>query len=208
MAAWSRCLYLEHILGDLIMVKRNVFLALILVTAITAGAYAGTLRGKVSSMTKSGVVYVDRIAGKTFPATTVPYQIDQHGQSFEPRVLVIPQGATVVFKNSDTVAHNVRWPAISGDKSLAHNLGTWASGDDRKFRFGRPGVVPLLCNMHAEMVGYIIVVPTPYYAYATPAGDYTVRDIPDGHYSVTVWREGKPAETRQVTVAGNTDFNF
>ncbi len=94
------------------MVKRNVFLVLILVTVVTAGAYAGTLKGKVSSMTKSGVVYVDRIAGKTFPATTVPYQIDQHGQSFEPRVLVIPQGATVVFKNSDTVAHNVRWPAI------------------------------------------------------------------------------------------------
>ncbi len=151
------------------MVKRNVFLALILVTVVTAGAYAGTLKGKVSSMTKSGVVYVDRIAGKTFPATTVPYQIDQHGQSY---------------------------------------LGTWASGDNRKFRFDRPGVVPLLCNMHAEMVGYIIVVPTPYYAYATPAGDYTVRDIPDGHYSVTVWREGKPAETRQVTVAGNTDLNF
>ncbi len=170
------------------MVKRNVFLVLILVTVVTAGAYAGTLKGKVSSMTKSGVVYVDRIAGKTFPATTVPYQIDQHGQS--------------------SVAHNVRWPAISGDKSLAHNLGTWASGDNRKFRFDRPGVVPLLCNMHAEMVGYIIVVPTPYYAYATPAGDYTVRDIPDGHYSVTVWREGKPAETRQVTVAGNTDLNF
>ena len=124
------------------MVKQNVFLALILVTVVTAGAYAGTLRGKVSSMTKSGVVYVDRIAGKTFPATTVPYQIDQHGQSFEPRVLVIPQGATVVFKNSDTVAHNVRWPAISGDKSLAHNLGTWASGDDRKFRFDRPVSFP------------------------------------------------------------------
>src|SRR6266566_5112681 len=86
------------------MVKGNVFLVLILVTVVTAGANAGTLKGKVSSMTKSGVVYVDRIAGKTFPATTVPYQIDQHGQSFEPRVLVIPQGATVVFKNSDTVA--------------------------------------------------------------------------------------------------------
>src|SRR5439155_471484 len=83
------CLYVEHILGGLVMVKRNVFLVLILLTVVTAGAYAGTLKGKVSSMTKSGVVYVDRIAGKTFPATTVPYQIDQHGQSFEPRVLEI-----------------------------------------------------------------------------------------------------------------------
>src|SRR5437762_14168337 len=129
MAAWSGCLYVEHILGGLVMVKRNVLLVLILVTVVAAGAYAGTLRGQVSSMTKSGVVYVDRIAGNTSPAPAVPYQIDQHAQSFEPSVLVIPQGATVVFKNSDTVAHNVRWPAISGDKSLAHNLGTWASGE-------------------------------------------------------------------------------
>src|SRR5437879_12065620 len=186
MAAWSGCLYVEHILGGLVMVKRNVFLVLILVTVVTAGAYAGTLKGKVSSMTKSGVVYVDRIAGKTFPATTVPYQIDQHGQSFEPRVLVIPQGATVVFKNSDTVAHNVRWQAISGDTSLAHNLGTWASGDNRKFRFDQPGVVPLLCNMHAKVTGYIMVVRTPYYAYATTASRYTIRDSPDRPYRVTV----------------------
>src|SRR5438045_9208531 len=108
------------------MVKGNVFLVLILVTVVTAGANAGTLKGKVSAMTKSGVVYVDRIAGKTFSATTVPYQIDQHGQSFEPSVLVIPQGAMVVFKDSDTVAHNVRWTAISGDKRLAVDLDTRA----------------------------------------------------------------------------------
>src|SRR5437763_6714414 len=161
MAAWSGCLYVEHILGGLVMVKRNVFVLVILVTVVTAVAYAGTMKGKFSSMTKYGVVYVDRIAGKTFPAITVPYQIDQHGQSFEPRVLVIPQGATVVFKNSDTVAHNVRWPAISGDKSLAHNLGTWASGDNRMFRFDRPGVVTLLCKMHAAEDVCIIVVIKP-----------------------------------------------
>jgi plastocyanin len=187
---------------------RNILAGLILVVVVAAAASAGTLKGKVSSMTKSGVVYVDRIAGKNFPATSLPYEIDQHGQSFSPRVLVVPQGATVVFKNSDTVAHNVHWPSISGDKRLAHNVGTWASGDDRKFRFDQPGIVPLLCNMHAEMTGYIIVVPTPYYAYATPAGDYTILDVPDGHYSVTVWREGKPAQTRQVTVAGNTSLDF
>src|SRR5438067_13904543 len=95
MAAWSGCLYVEHILGGLVMVKGNVFLVLILVTVVTAGANAGTLKGKVSSTTKSGVVYVERIAAKSFPSTTVPYQIDQHGQSVQPRGLVIPQRTTL-----------------------------------------------------------------------------------------------------------------
>jgi plastocyanin len=158
--------------------KRNFLLIAILVSVVAVAAHAGTLQGKVTAGTQSGVVFVDRIPGKTFPATTVPFQIDQQGQSFEPRVLVIPQGATVVFKNSDQVAHNVRWPSISGNKMLAHNLGTWASGDNRTFRFDNPGVVPLVCNMHEAMKGFIVVVPTPYYSYTTPAGDYTIRNLP------------------------------
>jgi len=61
------------------MVKGNVFLVLILVTVVTAGANAGTLKGKVSSMTKSGVCMWIALLAR-LPATTVPYQIDQHGQ--------------------------------------------------------------------------------------------------------------------------------
>ena len=73
--------------------------------------------------------------------------------------LVVQVGATVEFLNSDKVAHNIFWPAISGNKKLSHNLGTWPIGQKREFKFDTPGVVPLLCNVHPEMSAYIVVSP-------------------------------------------------
>ncbi len=50
-------------------------------------------------------------------------------------------------------------------------MGTWPKGEVRSFKFDTPGVVPLLCNVHPEMSGFIVVSPTPYYAEADASGD-------------------------------------
>jgi hypothetical protein len=44
-------------------------------------------------------------------------------------------------------------------------------------------VVPLLCNVHPEMSGYVIVSPTPYYAVADASGTFKIADVPDGSYT-------------------------
>jgi plastocyanin len=189
--------------------KRQVLLVLVLVIGAALGASAGTLRGKVAAPGQSTVVYVGPVTGKTFPASTVPFQIDQQGSKFEPHLLVVQQGSSVVFKNDDNMMHNVRWPSVNNDLRMGHNLGTWSQGDSRTYQFEHPGVLQLLCSIHPDMEGYIVVVPTPYYAQATTAGDYTIRNIPDGHYTINVWREGKKGmETKQITVAGDTSLDF
>ncbi len=123
---------------------------------------AGTMSGKVVGVTGESVVYVDVIAGKTFPApdrqaTDRSEKIMSHRTSW-----ACDQGATVEFLNSDKVAHNVFWISVGGNKKLGHNLGTWPQGEKRSFKFDNPGAVPLLCNVHPEMGGYIVVSPTPY----------------------------------------------
>ena len=90
--------------------------------------------------------------------------IDQKGLMFQPHITAVQQGTTVQFLNSDKVAHNVFWTSVGGNKKLSHNLGTWPKGEKRPFKFDNPGAVPLLCNVHPEMSGYIVVSPTPYFA--------------------------------------------
>ena len=136
----------------------KVFLLTIL-SVTSFNVVAGTIEGKVSS--GNSVVYVDAIVGKTFPAPSEKPVIDQKGLKFTPAVLVVQVGTTVDFQNDDTVQHNVFWPSVGGNKKEAHNLGTWPKGEKRAFKFDQPGVVPLLCNVHPEMSGYIIVSPTP-----------------------------------------------
>ncbi len=186
---------------------RSFLATVLLMTAVAATAAAGTLEGKVSPA-KSSVVYVEAIQGKTFPAPSKQPVMDQKGLMFNPHIMAVQQGTTVEFVNSDTVQHNVFWPSISGNKKLGHNLGTWPKGDKRPFKFDNPGVVPLLCNVHPEMSGYIVVSPTPYFAETDASGNYKIENIPDGKYNVAAWHEGMKQQTKSVDVAGTSKADF
>ena len=187
---------------------KHIISASLALAAFASVAYAGTIQGKVSGPKGETVVYVEAIAGKTFPAPTAHAEMDQKGLMFSPHVIAVQQGTTVDFQNSDSVNHNVFWTSVGGNKKLGHNLGTWPHGEKRNFKFDTPGVVPLLCNVHPEMEAYIVVSPTPYFAKADASGDFKIENIPDGTYTVTAWKEGAKPHSSQVTVSGNTKADF
>ena len=190
--------------------KGKVVAVLAVVLALTLAASAGSISGKVSGVTGESVVYVDTIQGKTFPAPTEHPVMDQKGLLFQPHIMVVQAGTTVDFLNSDKVAHNVFWPSVmQGSKKLpGKNLGTWPQGEKRPFKFDQPGVASLLCNVHPEMSGYIVVSPTPYFAKTDKTGAYKVENVPDGQYNVVAWHEGAKNSTKPVTVSGDTKADF
>ena len=188
--------------------KRIELVLLIAMAAFGTTAYAGTIHGKVSGVKSESVVYVEAIAGKTFPASTEHMTIDQKGLMFVPHIAAVEQGTTVEFLNSDSVAHNVFWPSISGNKKMSHNMGTWPTGEQRSFKFDSPGVVPLLCNVHPEMSAYVVVSPTPYFALADADGNYKLSDVPNGSYTVSAWHEGMKTTSKPVAVSGEAKQDF
>jgi plastocyanin len=188
--------------------KRTLITLAAVIAMFSLAASAGSISGKVSGVTGESVVYVEAIAGKTFPAPTEKPLIDQKGLMFTPHIVAVEQGATVEFLNSDTVAHNVFWISVGGNKKLGHNLGTWPKGEKRSFKFDNPGAIPLLCNVHPEMSGYIVVSPTPYFAITDKSGAYKIDNVPDGSYSVTAWHEGAKNSSKPVTVAGEGKADF
>ena len=188
--------------------RYKAFLWIILTAGLCNGAWAGDLEGKVSGMKGQSVVYVDGIPGKTFPAPKDQPVMDQKGLVFVPHIMAVQQGTTVQFLNSDTVQHNVFWSAIGSDKKAGHNLGTWPKGEKRSYTFDKPGTVPLLCNVHPEMAAYVVVSPTPYFATTDDSGNYKIKDVPDGSYTVVVWHEGAKNQSKPVTVSGNTKADF
>jgi len=186
---------------------KSFFLPFLLTVACVT-AQAGDISGKVTAGKGISVVYVEAVAGKTFPAPAKPLQMDQKSLLFQPHILVAPVGATVEFLNSDKVQHNIFWPAISGNKKLGHNLGTWPTGEKRSFKFETPGIVPLLCNVHPEMSGYVIVTPTPFYAETDETGAFKIANVPDGSYTVTAWHEGFKTQSKPVMVSGEAKADF
>lgn len=188
------------------MAKYRMILMLLASGAMAADA--GNITGRVTAGKGISVVWVEGVAGKTFPKPDKPLTMDQKSLLFQPHILVTPVGTTVQFLNSDNVQHNIFWPAISGNKKLTHNMGTWPKGQIRNFQFDTPGVVPLLCNVHPEMSGYVIVTPTPYYAETDDSGSFKITNVPDGSYTVTAWHEGYKNQSKPVAVGGDVTLEF
>jgi len=154
----------------------------------TAPLLAGTIHGKVAAHgvrnSADAVVFVDKIAGKTFPAPKEHANIDQKNMQFVPHVLAVQTGTTVDFLNSDAMLHNVFSPDPCADR---FNLGTWPQGQKKSFTFTKDCDVSLFCKVHPEMEGFVVAVPTPYYAVTAADGSYEIKDVPDGTYTVKVW---------------------
>ena len=183
-------------------------LAVGLLLALSGAGRANEIKGKVSvqgiKSAENNAVYVDVIPDKKIDAPKAPVVIDQRKMAFVPHVVAVQQGTTVEFLNSDPVGHNVYWPSISGNKKLAHNLGTWPKGEKKPFQFNDLGVASLLCNVHPEMSGYVVVTPTPYFAVTDKDGNFEIKNIPAGKYTLKTWSEdGKPT-TQAVDVSGAT----
>ena len=189
-------------------------LAILLVVGllIAAPGWAGDIKGKVTAQgiksPENIAVYVDAIPGKTFDPPAQHVVVDQKKMAFVPHLVVVLKGTTVEFLNSDPVGHNVYWPSISGNKKLAHNLGTWPKGEKKPFQFTDLGTASLLCNVHPEMSGYVVVVPTPYFAVTDKEGNFVIKDVPPGKYTLKTWsEEGKPT-TQTVDVAPAATVNI
>jgi plastocyanin len=188
--------------------KSAILLAIVTACLCASFGWAGDVKGKVTTQglksAENIVVYVDAIAGKTFDPPAQHLVIDQRKMTFIPHVVAVLKGTTVDFLNSDPVGHNVYWPSISGNKKLSHNLGTWPKGEKKSFQFNDLGVASLLCNVHPEMSGYVVVVATPYFAVTNKEGEFSIKDVPSGKYTVKTWSEaGKPA-TQAVDASGGS----
>ena len=185
----------------------------ILIAALSLGlaapALAGDLHGKVTCKgvrdSADAVVYVAAMPGKTFPEPTEHARIDQANLVFSPHVLPVRVGTTVDFLNSDAVLHNVFSPDACADK---FNLGTWPKGQTKSYTFKKECVVTLLCKVHPEMEGFVVAVPTPWFAVTKADGSFTLPGVPDGPVTLKVWHPKLKGTEKAVTVSGATEVSF
>lgn len=177
--------------------------------AVAGPLLAGDIHGKVSCKgvrdSADAVVYVDAIPGKTFPAPAEHPRVDQANLMFVPHVMPVLAGTTVDFQNSDSVLHNVFSPDACAEK---FNLGTWPKGQSKSYTFKKECVASLLCKVHPEMEGFVVAVPTPYFAVTKADGSYVIGNVPDGAYKVKVWHPKLKGTESQITVAGDTAADF
>ena len=156
---------------------------------------------------RTAVVYLESAPRQAFDELRPGRaRMDQRGEQFVPRVLAVTAGTVVDFPNSDATFHNV----FSLSRVRTFDLGRYAPGRSGSVRFDRPGIVPISCDIHSHMSGYVLVFGHPFFAVTGPGGDYAIAGVPPGSYVVRVWSELGEVAPRRLAVAdgGVTEAHF
>jgi len=166
-------------------------------------ASAASLRLLVVDQTgapvKDAVIYAVPLNGKLPATKAAGAVIDQVKRQFVPLVSVAQTGAAVTFPNKDNIEHDVYSfsPAKRFELDLYHGIPA------SPVVFDKPGLVVMGCNIHDQMVAYLLVVDTPYFAKTDVTGAASIENLPAGAYKMTAWhyRIATPDElpTRQLS---------
>ena len=150
---------------------------------------------------QDAVVYIkDVAAGKPWGEMQKPL-INNVACIFEPHVQVARRGKVDIL-NSDPVLHNTH--GYYG-KATAFNVALPFEGAKVTETLRRLGPVKTDCDAHGWMLGWVVVVPNPYYMQTGADGMYSLTDVPPGDYTLVVWQEQVGETEIPITVkAGET----
>lgn len=143
------------------------------------------------------VVTIEGVRGGAKPERDVAHELDNVHCRFEPHVQVAEVGQWLELRNSDPILHNAdAW--IGRDPIF--NVGLPPSAVKRR-PLARPGLMAIKCDVgHAWMEAWVDVGNDPYHTVTDTYGDYEIRDVPPGSYTVRTWQEELGTLERPVTI--------
>jgi len=167
------------------------------VKAENGGTITGNVECKRVRYPENVVVSIEKVGDNIYPAPEEHGIIDQFNLTFVPHVLAVQKGTKIDFLNSDSVRHNVFSPP---DCCQPFNVGTYGVGAVKTVEFNKTCEIPLLCNVHAEMSAFVVVLDNPYFAVTLRDGNFKIDNIPPGEYTLKAWHEKLKTVTQEVRV--------
>ncbi len=131
------------------------------------------------------VITLDPQPPRNFLVPDEPEIMDQIAIAFVPRLIVARAGQLVEFHNGEDVPHTVRVVETANDSTLFNVVSLM--GQPYAHTFERMGGYAVTCDIHPGMVGFVLIVSTPYVAIAEDNGDFSMSDVPPGSYTLRVW---------------------
>jgi plastocyanin len=143
-------------------------------------------------------VYVkEGVKGKYNPPNE-PVVLDQQGCWYQPHVFGIMVGQKLEVRNSDPLLHNIH---ATPKKNKPFNIGQPVKGMKSYHTFNTPEImVPFKCDVHPWMSAYAGVLEHPFFSVSNDKGEFEIKNLPPGTYTIEAWHEKFGTLTQTVTV--------
>jgi plastocyanin len=146
---------------------------------------------------RNAVVSLQNVPSGTKWESNLPsITMDQKQCAFVPRVVIVPVGGTVEFLNSDRLLHNVK---SAGKENPPFNRAQ-PHARSISFKFNKPEILRVDCDLHSWMRGWVVVAEHPFYAVTNEQGEFILDNVPPGKYSLQVWQESLGTVTQELVV--------
>ena len=181
-----------------------VAIVVMMMTATQHVAFAATAQFRVVTADATGSAVTDAVVTlrpavrPRLPVPAEPVVIQQLDREFVPRVTVVAVGTRVSLPNNDVVPHSVY--SFSAAKPFEFDV--YVGSSPQVLTLDKTGLITLGCNIHDWMVGYVVVVDTPFAQSTDARGAASFVNVPEGDYELRVWHPQQKAgdHTSQISI--------
>ena len=157
---------------------------------IVSECLSATIKGRIVSdriyQFENFVVYIKYVDSELFTLSKETTVSVQKNNQISPEVLPIVSDKEVIFSNQDPHFHNLH---TVSDGPISFNFGIPAKTKYGPIRFPEEGEVMLLCDIHPEIKGFILILQNPFFSRVDKNGNFTIPKVPGGEYELITWHD-------------------
>lgn len=166
---------------------------------------------------KNVVVFIKEIkAGRAIPGDAVT--VTNLKCSFVPHVAVGFKGNKFIMKNDDPIFHTFDVHAYIGGMEF-YSGSFHEKGATVTKTLPKPGLLELSCYVHPWQHAYVYIFDQPYTAVTNEKGEFVIKGVPPGIYTIEAWHETmgkttlsnvkvKSGETSRIKLEYNLNVNL
>jgi len=156
------------------------------------------------------LVYVmgPAIDGRTFDVPSSTVVLEHKKCQFEPRVLGVQTGQTLLIRNADFTTDSTSFTAALNERL---NVTTERGSPPIERQFSNPELfIQVKDNQHPWERAYLNIFPHSFFSVTKLVGRYQISGLPPGHYTIVAWHEklGEKRAELQLGSGESTSVDF